>query len=240
MIWGNEMAARLRLFGLAMGAILAIGVVIASMASADQLESETGPVRLTAAQEHFFLPPEQGGFTIATDTFLIGGGLLECSSTTYSGTKASAEPTSTFTMTPSYGACKYGVATSLESNGCSYLFHINNSGLPPTGGTVDIVCPAGKEMTFTSIPAQPRCVFHIPPQTGLNGVTYSNIGSGSTREITVRVETPVNSLKYSQTPGVIFKCPAAMKTDGRWWAAFVITGEEDKEGAAAHIGIFLK
>lgn len=235
------MTANLKLLGLTMGAILAISAAAASAAWGDQLDAETAPVRLTGAQEHFFLPPETGGFTIATDTFTLNsngtGVFLECSGTTYLGTMAS-KPTSTFAVTPTFNACTYGVPAGIKTNGCEYLFHVN--GEASTTGTVDIQCPVGQEITVTSYPPTPKCIFHIPSQAGLKAVTFGNLGTAATREVTVRIET--QGLKYSQTEGTgLGKCSTASRTDGRWWAAFVITGEEDKEvETPKHIGIFLK
>jgi hypothetical protein len=82
------------------------------------------------------------------------------------------------------GNCNFiGQNSTLNVNGCNYNYHAN--------GVVDIVCPAGQEITF-SVPS-PVCDVRIPPQTGLGTVTYHNINS----ETEITLEPHVTGIQYT-------------------------------------------
>ena len=115
-------------------------------------------------------------------------------------------------------------------NGCDYLGHI----VAGKTGTVDIVCPAGKEITAK---ATTKCTIDVGPQTGLGTLTMKNIGAGTTRE--VEVVSELKGVKYSHTAGEgIGKCASGSATNGTSTGISKVTAEED--GGAAHVGIFLE
>lgn len=213
-------------------ATLAISAMIASTASADEFHAESAPVTLTGAQEKHL----EGGVE-RNDRFTTDGGVTECTTITYRGTQVASTAT-TMTLTPTYSGCAFaGLSSVIDMNECDYLFHLN-AGL--TTGTTDIVCPSGREITKTVGPAATlRCITHIPPQQGIGGVTYTNLGAGSTREITIAMN--LANIHYSQTAGSgAGACATADNTtNGTYIGALKVTGETDPSGAA-HIGIWVE
>jgi hypothetical protein len=222
------MIRNLKFLGLALVAVLAMSAVMAGAASADEFKSEKAPVTLTGTQ----------GATL--DTFSTHAGNVKCTTATYKGTQSTTS-TTTIQVAPTYSGCTFvGLNSTITTNGCEYLFHVPaTAGV--TTGTVDIVCPGTNEITVTAPnPAlgKAKCIVHVPPQTGLGVVTYSNLGSGTTRE--VKVEVNLTGLKYSQTAGVAESGNCETKdntTTGTYVGGATVTGEVD--GGTEHIGIFL-
>jgi hypothetical protein len=119
-------------------------------------------------------------------------------------------------------------------NGCQYRINILAIG---TTGSFDIVCTGSNEITITA-PAvgTKKCIKHIPAQTDLTTVTATNIGTGTTREITLDIN--ITNIKYSQTMGTseTGNCATADNTTGgTWTGTAVFTGSV----SGVHIGIFL-
>lgn len=218
----------LKVLGLALVAVLAMSSVVASMASADSFTGETGTVVLTGSQE-------------GNDIFTLTGGSITCKEAKLVGTSTAIS--STVTITPTYpektvggeqNCTALGLPGVIHANGCTYLLHIGAG----TEGTLDINCPAGKELTVTAgAPPTIRCTIHIGSQAGLTKVTFSNTGSGVTRELLV--ETAVSTLKYSHTKGTgLGACTPGSATNGGYTGKARITGERDN-GGTEHVGIFL-
>lgn len=212
------MMRNLRFLGVAVFAVLAMSAVSASFASAaaDDLTAEQYPVTLTGKNDPN--PP------ILKTT----AGSYECTTSTLHATVSG--PTTTVSATPTYSGCTcIGVACTIDMNGCTYLIHMTEG----TTSTVDIVCPAGQEITLTNS----KCILHVPPQTGLPHIVWTNVGAGATREITGHVT--ISGLRYKHTEGSgIGKCTSGEGTNGTLDWTVVVTGETDPTGAA-HIGIFL-
>jgi hypothetical protein len=51
-------------------------------------------------------------------------------------------------------------------NGCLYRLKV--------GGTLDLVCPVGKQVVIRIGSFGPQCAFILPPQTGRETVSYAN------------------------------------------------------------------
>jgi hypothetical protein len=219
------MTYKLKLLGLAAVAALALSSFTASVASADVLTVESLPTTLTGAQE-------------GLDVLKVHAGETRCTTVKYQGTVATS-PTTTITVTPTFSGCTFtGLAGAIDMNGCDYLFHIN-SAAGTTTGTTDIVCPAGQEITITA-PAvgTKKCIVHIPPQTGLGSVTYTNVGVPPTSELTLSLA--LTGIKYSQTAGTAESgncLTADSTTTGTYTGKALITGENETTGA--HIGLLL-
>lgn len=222
------MIGNLKLLGLALIAVLAMSVATASMASADTSMTESAPAKLTGSQQ---------GSANFTTTF----GNTVCKEAKYTGTTTTG--VTTFTVTPSYpektvigeqNCTTAGLPSLIHTNGCTYLFHIG----AVTGGTMDIVCSAGKEITVTAgYNITIKCTVHVPAQTGLSNVEYRNTGFGATRELIV--EMGITNLKYSHTKGSgIGACTAGSGTTGSAVGNVLITAEKDNE-STEHVGIFL-
>lgn len=196
-------------------------------ASADVITAESTPLTLTGAQE-------------GTDVIKVDGGEIKCSTVKYTGSLLFS-PSSTLALTPTFSGCSFaGLAASVQMNGCTYLVHVGATFATTASGTLDIVCPAGKEMTVTApTVGTTKCAVHIPAQTGLESVSVGNVGSGTTREVTVSfsIGAGLTRIKYSQTAGTAEtgNCPTADgTTSGTQEARLLLTAEN----GSAHKGIF--
>lgn len=219
------MICRLKFLGLALVATLVMSSVAASVVSADVLTSEAASTTLTGAQE-------------GVDVLKVDGGELKCNTIKYAGT-LSATTSSSFTVAPTYSGCTFaGLVATVNMNGCSFRFTIN-SGSGNTTGTLDIVNCSGKEMTITAPSAgTPKCIVHIPEQPSLGPLSFANLGSTTTREITM--SSAITNIIYGQTAGTAEtgNCAKAVNTSGgTLTGAGLFTGENTP--GTAHIGIFL-
>ena len=222
------MTRNLKFLGMALVAALAMSAVAASLASADEFKSENENTTLTGAQEKHL----EGGIE-KNDRFGTDGGVFECTTATYSGTQAVKSATSV-KLTPSYSGCSFaGLSATIDMNSCFYRFTLGAG----TTGEADIECTiAGDEITVTVGPvATLRCITHVPPQK-IGGITYSNIGSGTTREITATINT--STLHYSQTAGT--GSGACATADGTTNGSYVGAAKVTGEIGANHVGVFVQ
>jgi hypothetical protein len=217
------MFRNLKFLGLALIAALAMSAVAVNTASADLLYGETTPATLTGSQE-------------GTDVLWVHGGFVNCATVKYTGT-TTAFGMSQITVTPSFSGCTFaGLAAKISMNECDYLLRFYIAA-EDTTGAIDIQCPFGKEITITAPSlGTPKCIVHIPPQNGLGvDFTGTNIGTGTTREVTLHIQRFV---RYSQTAGTAEtgNCSTADNTSGGWYEGKArFTGEN----AAGHVGLFL-
>ena len=151
-----------KILGLALVAMLAMSAIAASAASATAFDAPSGLTKITASQEANF-----------EHTVGVTFGSITCEKVTFVG-EASGNGLASGEVIPNYTNCLVaGIAATVDTNGCNYKLFAT--------GTMNIVCPEGKEITATA-PASPstaKCTLHIPAQTGLGKVTYANIGASS-------------------------------------------------------------
>jgi hypothetical protein len=223
--------------GLALIAVLAMCAIGVTSASADVFTSESAKANLSGANE-----------TATPDVFTITAGNTSCKEVSYTGTSSSG--VSSVTVTPSYpektksgeqNCTSLGFPATIHTNGCQYVFNINGGVL--TTGDVQIKCTGENEITVTAVAAgTTKCVIHVPEQTlTANKVTYTTIGAGATREITVSVNVPSaeNSLKYTHTKGTgLGACTAGGANNGSFVGGGTVTGTNDS-GGSGHVGMFL-
>jgi hypothetical protein len=222
------MMRNLKVLGIALVAVFAMSAIAASMASADDLTSETSPVTLTGNQ-------------IAENNNVLSttSGTVKCKVASYTGASITT-PTTTVTITPKYTECNVLGFLShepIDMNGCDYLLHLG-SGATATTATADVVCPVGKEITATAISVGTlKCTIHIPPQTGLSKIEVTNLGAaGSTRELELHLE--IEGIQESHTKGTgLGACTAGSAATGKLTGTVTVTGENPSTGA--HVGIFL-
>ncbi len=178
------MIRKFKLFGVMAVAALALTAVAASAAqAAPEFHVESAPATITGEQ-------------IGTQVFTTTAGKVECSTATFKGSTAVTATTSQL-LAPTYSGCRaFGfLSANVATNGCEYNFHLTAGGVSPFPATVDIVCPAGKEITVTT--SFSSCVIHVPAQTGLGGITITNTGTKTTRDLDVKLA--ITGIKYSQT-----------------------------------------
>ena len=215
------MTRNLRILGVALAATLAIGACAAAVAAADEFRSEGNQAVVMTGKG-------------TNNVFKTTIGSFECTTATYSGTVA-ATPTASVTLTPSYSGCTCfgGFACTADINGCQYKMNIAGA----TTGTMEIVCPAGQEITLTALGGL-KCTVHIKPQT-LSTVTYKNVGAGTTREIELLLE--LKNIHYTHTEGTgVGKCVGSgTGKEGTYEGTVLVTGESDT-ATPAHVGIFVQ
>jgi hypothetical protein len=139
-------------------------------------------------------------------------GNLQCNEFSLSGAISAA--TSEIKANQIFWPCTLaGLPTTILANGCQFELNVLNVG-PPYVGTTDVVCPAGKAIEFTaSIGSVTKCTLQILPQTGVEGVSFENTGTGSARAITVNYN--LTAMKYAQVAGTgLGKCTAGEFTNG--------------------------
>jgi len=206
--------------GLAFVAMLALNAVAATAASADDFTAEKYPATLTGTND----PGFQNEFSSTVGTF-------RCTETKYMATIAGA--TTSLTASPSFSGCAaFGFPFVIDMNGCTLKFNVGAG----TTGDVDLVCPAGAEVTMTANSAgTTKCTVHIPSQSFASGVTYSNTGAGATREVNISGNIS-NALMYKHTAGTGIGVCTTGSGSGSYAGSGLITGET---GGGVHVGIFL-
>jgi len=214
------MIRKSKFLGAALVAVLAMSAVAVTAASGDVFTRETAELStLSAGQE-------------GTSVMKFHGGELKCTNVTYAG---SVGPSS-ITVTPTYSGCTtVGLSAAVDMNGCTYRFNI--TGGTSTGASLDIVCTGTNEITITA-PAvgTKKCIKHIPAQTDLTTITGTNIGSGTTKEVTLDIN--ISNMKYSQTAGTseTGNCATADNTTG---GTYTETSTFKGSNNGFHYGLFL-
>jgi hypothetical protein len=146
----------------------------------------------------------------------LSGGNVGCTEHSLAGESVTASPES-IALTATYGKCNVaGLSASVSMGGCSYVLHAN--------GAFDIVgvACAGSPITIT----RGECTMTIGPQS-LSGLTYTNGGSGNSRNVTQTGEAV--GLKYT-TSG---KCEGGTGTftNGSYRATDVLTATNKSGGS---------
>jgi opacity protein-like surface antigen len=157
------MVRNLKVLGLAVMAMLAMTAVAASAAQAVEFHSEIENTTITGKTE-----------AGSNSVFDAAGASISCTSGTFTGTQALKTSTNV-TVTPAYSGCTFlsVLNVPVNMNGCQYTFDAN--------GEVAVTGAACTAITFEAT----GCKVEVKKQAGLKEVTYTNIGSGTTREVTV-------------------------------------------------------
>lgn len=164
----------------ALALVLVASCAHAAGASAAEFHAESGETKLSGTQ-------------IGESTFTVNAGTVSCKSASYTGFVAPAT-TSQVTIAPTYSECKLepiGTAT-VTMNGCAYVFYAS--------GTGDIECPEGKKIEVVAkLFGVTKCTVTVGAQSGLSSVTYTNMGSGTTR--TIQGDVSISGGSYVQDAG---------------------------------------
>ncbi len=181
-------------------ALFAVAILVAAFSAAAQASTFT-------AEKY---PATIEGKSVGTHVFSIENNLkVECQSSHFNGTLSAAS--STATITPTYTSCvAFGfLSSTVNFNGCDYLFHAGEEVAPDKHqGTVDIVCPAGASIVI----AASTCEVSVPAQTGLGSNNIEN----NTNPLDLTATGSLTGIKYTKTKDG-FLCPFAgtgTKTDG--------------------------
>lgn len=208
------MRGNLKVLGLAFVAMLAMSAFTASAAQAltqGQFTADGYPAVAHGTEEG------EANFLEATP-----GSKIECDST-YEATLSG--PSTKLTVTPHYTNCPGGRVVDL--NGCHFEFSAGtNTSASDTHGTAAIICPVGKQIEVTVILfGSTICAVDIPAQSGLTGVTFTNVANG---DVTVDVDI-TNQIKYQDTD-ISGLCPFSgnqSHTDGDFVSTVLMQGFQD-------------
>ena len=126
-------------------------------------------------------------------------------------------------LTCKAGAPETEVNARITTNGCHYTFH-GETTEDVTGrqsAPVNIVCPAGKEITVDLTVFNFQCI-HIPPQE-LEGVVYKN---EATEPETLTIEAKVHGIHSTTTENAA--CDEGTNTNGLYEGKITIKDYEDE------------
>jgi hypothetical protein len=206
------MNRKLKALGMAIAAVMAFAA-FAGSASAAEFHSEV---------EHTGI----SGSRIGTDVFTVNAGTWKCTELTYSGTQSTGVTSSEITVIPKWGGCTaFGfIGATIDVNGCDYRF------TPNANPYLHIVCPTKPIEVTTS-----TCTVTLPAQPVNSGVTYTNEGSGTTRDL--KVNYSLTGLSYTQHNKVFPNCPggAGTFTNGTYTGEATIKGANT---AGTQVGIW--
>jgi len=223
------MIRNLKAMGLALVAVLALGAVVASSASASTFEAESYPVTLTGSQ-------------IGTDVFTTNAGTVSCTNATYHGSSSAAS--STVEVAPTYSGCTaFGfINTPIDVNGCKYLFHSGaKNSADNYAGTVDIVCPKveteGGTIHNTSIVVTGAgCTVTIGSQSGLSGITFvDNTTASPKKDVTTKIAIS-QKIAYTVDAGCS-TTKAGSFTNGSYTGEATVTGDVPGKEPAVPVGV---
>jgi hypothetical protein len=163
-------------------------------------------------------------------------GVIECKEVTYTGSQTEKDKVE-FELAPTFSGCtSSGLTATIDVNECKYRFTVTKiESFTKKEGSMDLVCPPGKEITATVKSGEvTKCTIHVPPLSNLRTVTYTNVGTGATREITIDVN--FEKLAYVHTAGTgIGACTTGAAENGTLEAKILVTAEN---GAGAHVGFY--
>ncbi len=167
----------------------------------------------------------------ANDVITTDAGSWECDEVTYAGSWTGTERTE-FSVTPNYSGCKwFGFNVPIDVNGCQFRFVVAEKVGTDYEGKLDTVCPSGKQIEFTA----PGCTITFGSQNGLGKVTYTNVGAGATRELTVDIN--ITGRAYEEHRPLFGICAnnTVATANGTWVGSLIFTGSS----GGAHTGIFV-
>lgn len=206
----------LKALGLALVAVLAMGALTASAASAHVFtsDSESGTTYFTGVDE-------------VQNEFSTPAGTVTCTEVSFKGQAAGTEQ-SEVTVHPTYNSCTHSIlgAVTVETTGCDYLLKGATDGA--SMATVKVVCESGKAITIkTSI----GCDLKISEQSIGSAVSYANKGGGGEPE-DITVTNTATGIKYSKVATSFGACffVGGNGSDGEYKGPVTVRGYED----AAH------
>lgn len=198
----------------AVASVAALGVVSISGADSTEFHCSVEPCRIT-------VKPDGTGKTAHQVIQLWGesGTNFQTTCSTVTGTATvSAKTFGSFKESGIVGTeCTVAGKTSeLKMNGCEYVIS--------AAGTLTIECPTGKQIEAGMTPG---CLYFIPSQGPLAGITFHNVGPGE-----VTVETFIKSLSVTTNGqcGTTGKVTAEFTTGNT-----LLTGETDPGGVKASL-----
>jgi len=201
----------LKVLGLVVAFTCALGAPVPEAgATPFQFHTETIPSKITGKQH-------SGNEVIGTN-----GGNISCSEVTQEG-DASGTTTVSVTLTATYSECTaFGfMKVPFNMNECHITFTAITREGTAYEGKKDIAC-----LTKPIEILVPGCTVTIGSQNNLGKITYTNIGSGSTREVTI--DSAINGIKYVEHNSGLFPTCASNEietSNGTATGSMLLTAE---------------
>jgi hypothetical protein len=204
------MTGRINKLGTLVLAVLALAATQAATASAE-------PLFHSEVEHTLGVGSQEGSIVFTTDP-----GTVTCNKITGSGTLAKKTATEV-TLNSAYSECAlktiFGtIAITINMNGCEYIATADIE--------VHMICPAGKTMVISG----PGCTLTVPPQSATS-VTYTNVGTGTTRELIAEEQGTGITYSYSG-----FTCGSGTNTTNGTATGKVRITATDTNGK--HVGIW--
>ncbi len=202
-------------------AIFAVMGSAAAIASAAEFKSTEATTEVAGVQE-------KGN---VHEINIEGTSTLKCKSATFVTAGAVKFPTTTLTVTPTYGSCEaFGFTeaqTAVSMDGCTYELQQPNANLE---GNLAIRCPAGNAITIKTTGKFSNCEVLIPESgnTSLRFVQYKNNGGTPSK---VGMEFAVTGIQSKVTETGLF-CPLTLgeKKNGTYKGKSVMEDKKAKAG----------
>ena len=163
--------------------------------------------------------------------FKTAAGTIKCTTGSAMATMAGTSATQIETSIPgstssgvSYGSCTFlgFIGAEVAMKTCQYNFHIN--------GEVDITPSGCGPIEFTAL----TCTVKVGAQTGLKSVNYENMGTKTTRDVTIIPN--IHGITYTTSSG----CPngAETRSDGEYSGGkFTVKGTHP---AGTQVGVWVE
>jgi len=153
-------------------------------------------------------------------------GTTTCTKASFTAT-AEASSFEAITATPTLSGCItktiFGsLSVTAMFNGCDWRLGTSS---------YQLQCPEGKSLTIIGPESGPFCTITVPAQTFASGVTYTDTGSGSSRDMDLALN--LSAISYSATGSFCSK-PGSF-TNGKLTNGMTVQGENT---AAAQVGIW--
>ena len=167
-------------------------------------------------------------------------GTVKCTATHFASSLSATASTVPLSVESSgcsvtLGGTKFPVTVEMKS--CLFDAKVSNSGSPYVG-TLGVSCSKEGDTiavkTYNAAGTSVKCTDTIAPQSGLSGLSYANLGSGSERgvETGFKVESVANT-----TSGGILNCGISNGAHtGKLTTSVKLTG---KDGSNANVGTFI-
>jgi hypothetical protein len=201
-------------------AALLLSAVVAATASAETLHfyAESLPATLSGSSKE--------------ETLTTTVGTISCKEATYSGSQTEQGQASV-EITPSYVGCTLGLqSVEFSANSCKYRLVGGELEGGNREGTLDVVCPEGKQMTFVvKASGITTCTIDLPAQTGRKTVTYTNVEG---TPIKLEAAFNIENLKYSHTAGSgLGACATGSAETGSLKETVTLSAKGEGEAATA-------
>jgi hypothetical protein len=164
-----------------------------------------------------------------TNEFTVETGIVKCTGLAIAKKTINNEAASV-AVHPEYSGCKaFGVAATVNTTGCNYVFPIEVGGATPT----EVSCSGTNKITVT--PTGIACVVTVGNQSGINGISLANV-AGSPSDIKQTISA--TNITYTET-GAGCHLGGGTHANGKYTGTNKITGFEDigLEGEGAQISI---